>query len=400
MGLTMVDEIRRRIPGVSFRFAVHTQSYEMEGEWAERYGLKIVPRLGIQDYYRLKFAPMLSLIGKGPENKEKARGLMQQVLASYEWADVVLNNEGISYVGDGVRRLRLSVIEHSAFQYSRIVGRPYSRFIQSYGPFDDGRVRWMARRELSSLPFVLARGEAAAETCRRVVNADRVQCVPDSAVVLGHCEDSVGRDMLRELNLQPKRYVVLSPSAVLVNTVRRETPGSIGGKHIDSMVVIARKLLEAGEQLLFLPHMYSPVARDCDREVCREVIARLPKTGKVSLVERDIDAKEAKWLIANSVRAVVSRYHALVAAISTGTPVVTIGWNVKYRDLLQFYGAERMALDAREHEPAELGEEVLSRLAEFDTTMCECVAMRQEENAGMVYQAFDELTSWMTSVVE
>ena len=398
MGLTMVDEIRKRIPGVRFKFAVHPRIYEMEQEWAQRYGLEIVPRLGIQEYYRLRFAGILRFFGKAPASKEGLRALLREVLDSYEWADVIVNNEGISYVGDGTRRIRISVLEHSGYQFSRIKKRPYARFIQSYGPFDDWRVRWLAKRELSSLPFVFARGQESADFCSTVANSDLVHCVPDSAIVLGMCDENAGYELLKELGLQPKNYVVLSPSAVLVNAIRKETPGSIGAKHIESMVSLASELLKRGERVLFLPHMYSRVLHECDREVCRKVIGQLPESDAVKLVERDIDAKEAKWLISNSRQCVVSRYHALVAAISTATPVVTIGWNVKYRDLLGFYGGERMAVDAREYEPAALCEEVLARLATFDQKMVEKVGQRQRENAQMVYQAFDRLTAWMEEV--
>ena len=399
MGLTMVEELGRRLPGAQFKFVVHRHRFEMERKWAERFGIEIVPRLPYPARYLLALNKVTRLFGIKPKDYKLKLAQYREYVAAMKEADVILNNEGISYVGDGVRRWKVAIYEHSGFQYAKALRRPYCRFIQSYGPFDDWRVRWFARRELSTLPLVLARGSSCAKACKTILPEDKVRCVPDCAVLLQACDDETGEKLLPE-GYSRGGYSILSPSAVIRHSVRKDVSGSIGQRHVDSFVELAKAMLGWGRRILFLPHMYSDIAGECDREVCREIIAALPKSADIQLVEEDIGPREAKWLIANSEGCVVSRYHALVAAISTATPVVTIGWNVKYRDLLEFYDAADMAVDARQFGPAELAIEVLRKLDSFDDALLERVAAAHGRTAAAVGEAIDELTYWMESLQE
>ena len=106
-------------------------------------------------------------------------------------------------------------------------------------------------------------------------------------------------------------------------------------------------------------------------------------------------------MISKSKTAIVSRYHALVAAISTGVPVVAVGWNVKYYDLMEYYGIESMAVDTRKNNPQQLAEKVFAKLAEYQSTdYARILREKQPENVEKVESAFDLLCKWLMEHVK
>lgn len=345
MGLTLVDQLCRNYGDqVDFKFAVTPTSFEEETHWAEHYGLKIVRRDSAYAYWLASNPVGLTLkIGwKGLKalqgrihfseifkynSMSDIHGVHEEFMSAYRWADLVIDMSGISYVGDGVRGPFEGINGYSNFYYAKINKKPFARFIQSFGPFDDWKVKYFAKKEFAKLPFIPARGAHSAEYCRAIVkDLSKVHAFPDSAILLP-ADHSWTDGFLRDNKLSKKQYVVVSPSSVILHSVSKSVGGSVGEKHVESMVKICTGLIEQSERIVFLPHMYSKNTRECDREVARLVANRISKKSCI-IVEDDIDPMMAKGLIASSKYAIVSRYHALVAALSTGVDVITVGWNI------------------------------------------------------------------------
>lgn len=414
MGLTLVDQLRKKYGDhVAFKFAITPFSYEEEAFWAKRYGLQIVRRDKAYIYW-ISRSPIgrfliygfkiLKAIRSGRlvlsdvrrENKFDVHDVHKEFMDAFRWADLVIDMSGIIYVGDGVRGSFEGIGSYSNFYYAQKHKKPFARFIQSFGPFDDWKVKYFAKKEFSKLPFVPTRGEHSAEYCRAIVNdSSKIHAFPDSAILLP--TDQTWADaFLWKNDLQRKEYVIVSPSSVIHRSVSKSVGGSVGGKHVDSVVKVCVGLIERGERIVFLPHMYSKNPLECDREVARLIANRLPK-GSYVIVEDDIDPMMAKGLIASSKFAIVSRYHALVAALSTGVDVVTIGWNIKYQDIMEYYCKGKYAVDMRRYEPDALAQRVLELTNEFsDNTISFEQAQKDAEER--VHIAFEMLFNWIDDV--
>ena len=391
MALTLVENIRCRYPDAQFRFAVSAPDLAIERDWANKYGLEVVPRTNL--VCGLELCPPVRVVNRLRGRSVDAqfwKAAHGEFMKAFDWADRVINMAGISYVGG----VRASICDYSYFSYARRKRKPYCRFVQSLGPFKDWRVRFIARRELRNVPFIAARGRHTAQYCRELVPEQEVLDVPDVAILMGAAGDDWGDEQLARWGLKPGEYTTLCPSAVMRH-MPGDAAGSVGAKHVDSFVQLAKALLAGGALILFLPHMYSDRPRESDREVSREIITALPQSAKVALVEDDIDPRQAKWLISHSRQAVVSRYHALVAAVSTATPVVAIGWNVKYRDLMDYYEIGDMAIDARELPADALAQEATARLKAYDTGRVERMRELQSTNVDEALAAFDRLYRWI-----
>lgn len=413
MGITLVDELKKRFSDVDFTFAVESESYEQEKHWADYYGLKIVRKDSITSYVKLRqplrTARILHRIlkRKAPCIPDSTREyeIHREFMTAYQDCDVVIDMMGIAYVGDGVRGFLEGPNSYSNLYYAKKMKKPFAHFIQSFGPFDDWKVRLFAKKDLNYVDFVPARGKVSAKNCRDIVkNPSKVYDFPDIAILLSPAEDRWTTDYLAHLGLAPYEYTSLSPSAVIFNMPSR-AGGSIGKEHVRSFYLVARKMINEGEPVLFVPHMYSDNKTECDREICYKVIEMLyangVNTSLCKIVTDDVDVRQAKALIAKAKKAIVSRYHALVAAISTSVPVVAIGWNVKYFDLMSYYGIESMALDTRKNRPEEISNQVFKILFEYETGKHRQLTLtKHSENVKRVYEAFDLLESWIRSKVK
>ena len=411
MALSLVNGLKRRLDNLEFIFAVDPTYYKEEKKWGDYYGLKVVRRdtaflhLAYTSPVFILARRLYGKIKKKPrqESKERVRRLAHEhFMEAYRNCDAVINMMGISYVGDGARGPLEGLVSYSSRYYANKFKKPFTYFIQSFGPFEDWRVRLFAKHDFAQADFIPARGMESAKLCKSIVkNQDKVYDFPDTAIMLPTTNSRWLSDYLSEIKFSEKNYVVLSPSAVIYNLPAR-MGGCVGKLHVRSFCLIAKKLLSENKFLLFLPHMYSSNKKECDREVCRKVIKDLKASfkpdSKFWLVEEDLDVWQAKGLISKAQLAIVSRYHALVAAVSTGVPAVTVGWNIKYRDLMKYYGIESMAVDIRQKDPEQLSSMVFTKLREYaKADYSKKLVERHKGNIQKVEKAFDILSDWLVA---
>lgn len=413
MALSFIDQIRRHLPA-NFVFAVESTYLELEKTWAARYGVEVVPRDSIlgwvftnSELIRLMRWLKGSLRGRttnvSHDDIRFQRWVHKKYQDAFDKADCVINLNGIAFVGDGTRFWQQALSERTCSIYAKRHNKPFFRFIMSYGPFKDWRVKLLAKLEFANLPCVMARGELAANYCRAVAGNTPVYAFPDVAITLQPASETWLYGYLRRFHLQPGDYIVLSPSAVIASMPAKSN-SSVGSKHISVFATIAKHYLSLGKTILFVPHMTSPKPSDCDLIVCKKVVNMLANegTGKncCYVVDDELDCREFKALISGAQLAIVSRYHALVAALSTGVPAVTVGWNDKYQDLLDFYKSAEFAVDARTGEPSAVAEIVLKKANAWTDKRITAIRNRQPELENMVNKAGKICADWILDVTK
>ena len=362
MALSFMNQLKPFL-NAEFVFAVDPNYLELERLWGKKYGVQVVPRDTILHWVLTR--PLISRLWRLrhclTEKKRHMKGDVRLWIsahkhyrAAFQRADCVINLNGITFVGDGSRSWLISLADRTCSIYSKRYEKPFCRFIQSYGPMEDRRVRMIARREFRRLPFIMARGELSATYCREINGDTPVYSYPDVAITLSCADRAWLNDYLTTYHLEIGKYIVLSPSAVIASMPAKKD-SSLGFRHIDFYAGIAEHYLSSGKHILFVPHMTSPDQEECDRHVCTQVLHRIRNRGhahsQCDVLKNELDCHQMKSLISGAELAIVSRYHALVAALSTGVPAVAIGWNDKYKDILKFYGSDECCVDARRGEP-------------------------------------------------
>jgi polysaccharide pyruvyl transferase WcaK-like protein len=413
MALTLVGQIKKRLSAAEFIFAVDSASFDQERKWANFYGLRIchwdnfishffatnaIFRVGRFLYRMVRVKPCDPLPHWNYEELHK------EFMEAYDDCDVVISMRGISYIGDGTKGIFEGPLSYSDLHYAKKKKKPFTHFIQSFGPFNDWKVRYFARRDFAYVDFIPARGKESAKHCQQIVAPpEKVYDFPDIAILLPMTDDQWTLECLDRMGLREGKYIILSPSSVIYN-LPPNVSGSIGEKHVQSYYLIARELLSRGEDLLFLAHMYSDDKRQCDREISRKIMQYLKinkyDISRCKIIEEDINPWQAKALIAKSRYTITSRYHAIVAAVSASIPVVAVGWNVKYHDIMDYYGISSMTIDVRDKAPEEIANSVFKKIKAYeDQDYKSLLKEKHEENVKRVEVAFDLLSEWIKNNV-
>lgn len=408
MALSFMEQIKRHL-SAEFTFSVDPTYIDLESQWGERYGVKVVPRytiLGVLSQSPL-LRPILRLRrrlqggGTGKDKKNRWRSIHREYIDAFKATDCIINLNGIAFVGDASLPWINSLTQRTDSIYAKKLKKPFFRFIQSYGPLEDWRVKLLAKLEFRRLPCVMARGRLAASYCKKVSGDVPVYAFPDVAITLSSADDTWLYEYLDHFNLKPKEYVVVSPSAIIASMPARNN-SSVGDKHIAVYAGIAKHYISSNNPILFVPHATSPHPAECDRMVCRRVIEMLTHecidTTLCHIIEDELDCRELKAIIGNARQVIVSRYHALVAAVSVGVPVVCVGWNEKYQDLLDFYKSTEFAVDARIGEPEAVVDKALRKISDWTDENTKLLRDKQAKLEEMVKKAAKICADWIVNV--
>lgn len=109
--------------------------------------------------------------------------------------------------------------------------------------------------------------------------------------------------------------------------------------------VIKHILTNLGHRVLLIPNENTKGNSYTDIHVARDIMARFPGEERVEVLSIEkMSALEIKREIAACDILLSSRYHSCVAALSSGVPVLVLGWHYKYTELLRWYGQDEWYL--------------------------------------------------------
>jgi polysaccharide pyruvyl transferase WcaK-like protein len=109
-----------------------------------------------------------------------------------------------------------------------------------------------------------------------------------------------------------------------------------------------------------------------DTDVARDIHARLADGQGVWVAETlGRPALETKALVVRCTALISPRYHACVAALTAGVPLLTLGWHEKYQALTSLYGQDRWMVPAEDCSFARLAGDFDALMAARDEVSAE-----------------------------
>jgi polysaccharide pyruvyl transferase WcaK-like protein len=272
-------------------------------------------------------------------------------------ADLVVDVAGISFAdGRGV-----PIVVYNALMTSLplLLGRPTVKASQAMGPFRSPVNRALARLVLPRLRAVCARG-AATEAHLADLGLRNVRPAADLAFTMHMRPEAEVR--AKELLPRDAATVVgLAPSAVVDGYCRKA-----GVDYAGMIAALANALVDDGVEVVVFPHSSRRKVtggRMDDRPVVRAVHAAASRT---RLVDEPLGPVELRALIARCDLLVTSRFHAMISALATTTPVLVVGWSHKYAEVLDEMGVHDCVFDWRETSTAALVDRARSLLGRTD----------------------------------
>jgi len=130
-------------------------------------------------------------------------------------------------------------------------------------------------------------------------------------------------------------------------------------KWVELAANIVEKISRTTKRPIFLiPHVNSPHTNDY--AFLRDVLAPLKKTKeKIVLIPFNLTAPELKWIIAKMSVFVGARTHSTIAALSSGTPTISLAYSIKAKGINQdIFGNLRFCLDPEQLIPRIITERI------------------------------------------
>jgi hypothetical protein len=215
-------------------------------------------------------------------------------------------------------RIRQSIKFNRAFRRATVVYLPCG-----WGPYrrqDAGLLERLTRDAI-----VFARDRISLDYLNDALGSERGRFCPDLALLCGPEEPRAGVETLRQLGVsigEPLLGLIPNARCAEAGVTPLRDPSVYRG-HLEYVV---RWAGENGFQVVGISHMV-----DTDRD------RRLLEGLGIPIVRSD-SPPAIRSVIANLSAAVCSRYHGLVNCLVHGVPPLSLGWQHKYRGLMEHFG--------------------------------------------------------------
>ena len=262
----------------------------------------------------------------------------------YRAADAVVNIYAICFCGNwGVRTvarkhasrklcLRRMLEQFLPNLVARLDGKVSVKSTSSYGELCTDAVRTIARWSARwCFTRMVAREEESRRQMRELAGARRdMPVAPDLANLLPYAVRASDRPVV---------------GIVTSFQIERKWAGSAEG-YLDCMRSLVRHVRDDfGCEVLLIPNQINGPDGRGDAEVADDILAGVPdRTGLSVFDMAGSGACALKSAIAACAAVVSPRYHSCVAALSSGVPLLTLGWHYKYGELMALYGQSSRAL--------------------------------------------------------
>lgn len=291
---------------------------------------------------------------------------------------LVLDLAGVSFM-DGRRRfLAFNALTLLPAFLLRV---PVVKGAQAVGPFTTKLHRRIARACLGRCAAVFARGERSLSFLRGLLgDSPAVRRADDLAFLLEPRDSLTGGEapalahLLEtiELRRQGRRPVVgICPSSLLAVADPKGYPALIAG--------LVTRLVTAGDLVVLFPNAtrgrFDAGPRNNDLHVISQVLDALHADVRAGVVpvEGDVYAADIFRVVQTLDLAVVSRFHAMVKALSLGKPTVVVGWSHKYIEVMEEHGLGRFVL----HDAGATVPVVMALVDEMRSDLPRCRALIQ-----------------------
>lgn len=309
----VIAEVRRVLPTA----AVHVLTYYPEADAQsgclhDRVFLhNATPAQVVSDWF---LRSLLIPPGRTPSPVPERHGL---TFGHLRGLDVLFDVAGVSYIDGREKFLPYNVLTTVPFQRH---GVPVVKLSQAMGLFESGVNRRAARWGLPPLTAVYGRGALTMEALKRHVPACQPAYAPDLAFLLAPASGDAER-----------HDVVVCPSSLVA---------AKDEQYAGRMAAFIRSQHEKGRSVALVAHSWrrnSPKPRNNDLYAIDQIKRELGGQADVPVFGEGLDAAHLKRVIGGAQVVVSSRFHGMIAALSSGVPTYVLGWSHKYREVLDVF---------------------------------------------------------------
>ena len=250
-----------------------------------------------------------------------------------------------------------------------LLGTPIVKMPQATGPYRNGLNRALASWVLPMCRMVWARGARTREHLEQsgfkglaFAQADDIAFNHRDAYNLtrdgGPALDARFAELAALAAGEGGGVIGICPSSVVAVQSRRS-----GGNYEQVLSVLVSRLLDVGHAVVLFPNATREAAGDAERNndlpVIRRVRDAVGPHGRLLAFDLDMNTVQIKRVIRAMDAVLVSRFHAMVGALSLEVPAAVLGWSHKYAEVMARFGLESNVMDYKAMSAADLLASVL-----------------------------------------
>ncbi len=230
--------------------------------------------------------------------------------------------------GDGFHSLKCKNAAIRTRVYAK-QNKPVIFMPQMFGPFTKPKMLGYFRECCDNATRIYAREQASFDAVRQVIGDDpKLKIAPDITIF-----SSPGRDIETDRDGAP--YGVIVPNERMFDQGKEEW----GDTYVARLVAAGKQMHQHGIHLAIVIHSNDAGDDALARQLVRELKSEL---GEDVTLFTHSDPFVLKHFIAGAQLLVGSRFHSLVAALSSGVPGVALGWAHKYDMLASDFGVPEL----------------------------------------------------------
>ena len=265
---------------------------------------------------------------------------------------------------------------------ARLLGTPVVKMPQAVGPFANTANRLAAAVVLPMCRMVWARGARTREHLLQApfdgvtfAQADDIAFNFQERWSLTHEGGGQLESVLNALDVRRsdpgfRGVIGICPSSVVAVKSRQQ-----GGRYEAVLSDLLVELDAQGFAVLLFPNATRAASGEAERNNDLPLIRRIQAAATASgiahpplVVDFDVNAASIKAVIARMDMVLVSRFHAMVGALSLAVPAAVLGWSHKYAEVMARFGLEDCVMDYQQLDAAGLRravEQVFERRGEI-----------------------------------
>ncbi|MDE1173265.1 MAG: polysaccharide pyruvyl transferase family protein [Parvibaculaceae bacterium] len=208
-------------------------------------------------------------------------------------------------------------------------GKPVIYLPQAFGPFKSERARDLVATIVQHSDLVFARDKISYEHLVGAAGQQpQIRIAPDFTNLV---EARITKTI-------PDNVVFIVPNARMID----KSPPAVAERYVSCLAQVASSARDAGLDPVIMIH--DAIG---DRAVGESVQKLL---GQPLAEMTHPDPQVLKGWLAQARGVVGSRFHAIVSALSSGTPAIALGWSHKYGELMADYGLAHLNLGVQDEE--------------------------------------------------
>ncbi len=285
------------------------------------------------------------------------KSLLPAPVRALDNADVLLDLAGVSFIDGREKFLPFNILTLAP---AMILDTPVVKLSQALGPFRHRINRFAARITLKFCRQIFARGEGTFAHLQELRLAGTYPAPVADVAFLHRPEFSLTTEnpqtltrLSAQLQAESRPLIGLCPSSVLAAKSLKNNQG-----YTESLTTLCAQLLDQGYAVLLFPNATRAASgdrlRNNDLPVIRTIAESIRKQPgeptALYTVDCDINTNGIKQLMAFCRVVMVSRFHAMIAALSACQPVIVLGWSHKYREVMDSFELGDQVFDFKQAE--------------------------------------------------